>query len=76
MSYCWMEMTLTSVPHYTLIDVIERLDKIYVQLLSQHPDCVLVKICVKTVYKCTKAIATHYKNQTSLNHIDIMSLLR
>ena len=70
-----MEMKLTSVPHHSLIDMIKRLDKIYIQLLSQHPDCVLGKICVKTIYICTKTVATHYANQTFLNHVDIMSLL-
>ena len=68
-------MTLASVPHQTLLDMIERLHKVYLQLLSQHPDCVLDKICVKTIYICTKTVATHYENQTFLNHIDIMSFL-
>ena len=70
-----MEMTLTSVPHHTLLDIIQRLNKIYIQLLSQHLDSVLDKICVKTIYICTKTVETHYENQSFLNHIDIMSLL-
>ena len=70
-----MEMMLTSVPHHTLLDMIERLEKIYIQLLSEHPDSVLDKICVKTIYICTKTVETQYENQSFLNHIDIMSLL-
>ena len=70
-----MEMTPTSVPHHTLLDMIERLNRIYIQPLSQHSDCVLNKICVQTIYICTKTVATQYKDQTFLNHIDIMSFL-
>ena len=73
--YCWMEMTLTSVFYHTLLDMIERLNKIYIQLLSQHHDSVLDKIWVKTDYLCTKTVETHSQNQSFLNHIDIMSLL-